>query len=92
LTTKSSLSDVHLLPVVEDSRSRPPPGADVFAANVGAVVALQVQLLVEKMHSPLNSPQLWVQLEFLLTEPIRCPVQLGRWLEFLVQQLTALMS
>jgi hypothetical protein len=46
----------------------------------------------EKMHSPLNSPQLWVPLEFLLTEPIRCPVQLGRWLEFLLQQLTVLMS
>jgi len=44
------------------------------------------------MPSPLNTPQFWAQLEFLLTEPIRCPVQVSRWLEFVVQQLTTLMS
>jgi hypothetical protein len=61
--TKSSLSDVHLLAVIEDSRSRTPNGADVFAANVGTVVA-----------------------------PDTLSGAVGPGMDFLVQQLTALMS
>ncbi|MDP2258076.1 MAG: hypothetical protein Q8K05_18800 [Polaromonas sp.] len=44
------------------------------------------------MHSTLNSPQLWVQLQPLLTAQIRCPVKLGQWMGFLAHPLMALLS
>jgi hypothetical protein len=46
---------------------------------------------MDKMYSLLNSPQLWAEPQLLLTEQIRCPVQVGRWLEFALHQLIALM-
>jgi hypothetical protein len=51
-----------------------------------------MQQPIYTMRSLLYSPQLWAKTHLLLAAQVRCPVQLSRSLEFLVQQLTALMS